>query len=491
MTDSNRVRVSGIRETAFGTLPATPRMRTGRMTGEGLAFTPSFISSNEIRSDRMNADPIKINEENVGPFNFELAFIPDEELSSEMIRSAFFNPWTVTPYRDNDLVADSVITDVATTGTIVTCTAVAPQNGSFVVGALVRFTGFTVAGNNGKFRCTTASATVPAFVASGITNETAPPAQARMKVVGFQGVSGDITAAASSLTSTALDFTTLGLSPGMWLKVGDADNAVFQFGTAANNGWVRISGTITATSIPLDNLPSGWGVDAGGAKTIRVFFGDWIKNGVTRASMSLEKSFLGQGTPTHMLQKGMVVDRFSLDYSTEQIITGSFEFRGLTGTQGTVANGNSYDAAPTERVMSANVSVGQISESGAAVLTPNFVRSLQLQVANNLRSITAVGNVGSVDIGVGECQATGTLEAYFGSNAFLTKLLAGTISNISCRSQIDNQAVILSLPRVTFTGGSPVAGGKNQDVLIPLTFQASIDSVTNSQVNLNRLEYYN
>lgn len=489
--ESNRVRLAGIRETTFGSLPATPRMRTGRMTGEGLAFTPQFVTSNEIRADRMTADPIKINEQNAGAINFELSYMPDLSLGSELFRSAFYNPWTIQKYRDNDGTADSNITDVNNATQVVTVTNVAPQDGSFVVGHLVRFTGFTAALNNGKFRCSTASATVPAFTASGLVAEPAPPAAARMKVVGAQGAAGDITATASGLASTALDFTTLGLSPGMWLKIGDADAAAFGFATAANNAFVRIAGAITATAIPLDNLPVGWAVDAGAGKTIRFFFGDTLKNGTTRTSLSLERSFLGQAVPTHILQKGMIAGQLSLDYSTEQIVTGAFEMTGLTGSQGTVANGNSYDAAPVNRVMSANVSVAAIAEAGALIGSPNWARALQFQMNNNLRPITAVGNVGAVELGVGECAVSGTVEAYFGSNAYLAKLIAGTVSNISARAQIDNQALILGLPRVTFTGGSPSTGGKNQDVTIPLAYQASLDSLTNAHALFDRMEYYN
>lgn len=496
MTSSNLMRLSGIRETTFGTLPGSPRMRTGRLTGESLAFAPQFVSSSELRADRMNADPIKINEQNQGSINFELSLFPDLSLGSELMRSAFYNPWTVQPYRDNDGTADSNITDVNSGTQTVTVTNVAPQNGSFVVGHLVRFTGMTNAANNGKFRCSTGSATAPVFSASGLVAESAPPATARMKVVGFQGASADITATASGLGSTSLDFTTLGLTVGQWIKIGDADNAAFSFATAALNDWIRIT-AIAANAITCDNLPAGWTTDSGTGKTIRVFFGDTIKNGTTRTSLSIERSFLGQGTPTHILQKGMVAGAFNLDLTSEQIVTGSFDCQGLTGSQGTVANGNSYDAAPTNRIMSANVHVGRIAEAGSAVASPNWIRALQLRMENNLRAISAVGNVGAVDINPGDCAVTGTLEAYFGSNALLTKLLAGTTSNLNARAVIQNLAAngyegyVFGLPRVTFTGGSPSAGGKNQDVTIPLTFEASIDSTTNAHMICDRFEYFN
>lgn len=496
MTASNLMRLSGIRETTVGALPATPRMRTGRLTGEGLAYAPNFVQSNELRADRMNADPIKVNETNQGAINFELSLWGDQTLGSELMRSAFYNPWTVQPYRDNDGTADSVVTDVNAGTQVVTVTAVAPANGAFVLGHVVRFTGFTNAANNGKFRVSTGSSTVPAFVGSGLVAEGAPPATARMKVVAFQGVAGDITATASGLASTTLDFTTLGITVGQWLKPGDADNAAFGFATAANNDFIRVT-AVSANAITCDNLPTGWAVDAGAAKTIRVFFGDVVKNGTTRTSLSIERSFLGQAVPTHILQKGMHSGAFNLDITSEQVITGSFDMVGMSGSQGTVANGTSYDAATVNKIMAANVHVGRIAEGGSLVTSPAWAQSLQLKMENNLRALTAVGTVGAVDVQPGDCTVTGTLSAYFGSNALLTKLLAGTASNVNSRATIANVAgngfegYVLGLPRVIFTGGSPSAAGKNQDVVIPLAFQASIDTTTNAQFICDRFEYYN
>lgn len=495
MTDSNRLRISLVREATAGATPGSPVMRVGRITGESLGAQPQFTSSNEIRSDRMSADPIKVNEETRGGINFELSFPEDRSFLSELLQSAMYSLWTNTPQHWNDGTADSVITDV--TGASGTFTVV-DQSGSggfagtaYRVGHLVRSTGFAAAANNTIHRVTSSTATtVVVGVGAGLTNDAAPAAAARLKVIGLQGASADITATATGLGSTALDFTTMGLTVGQHIKIGDASNTNFQFAAAANNGWARVT-AIAATALTLDNLPSGWVTDAGTGRTVRVFFGDLIRNGTTDVPLSVERSFLAQATPTHIIHRGVQAGGLSLDFSSGSVITGSVDLMGLSTAPGTVANGASYVPATTATVMSANQDVGRIAEAGAVVTGPNFIRRLQLALNNNTRMITAVGTVGAVGTGEGEAAVTGTLETYFGSTALLTKLIAGTPTSFSARSAKNNQAILVQVPRATLTSGSPNAGGKNQDVMLPSSFQASIDALTNAHLVIERVEYFN
>jgi hypothetical protein len=484
MADANRLQVVCVREATFGTTPNTPRMRTARLTGESLAFEQKFIQSNELRSDRMNSDPVKINENNAGAINFELSYPEDESVFSEFLRSLMYNPWVVTATRDNDGTADSIITNIATTNEVATVLT----GTSFVAGQLAKFSGFGVAGNNGVFKCTTGSATVPRFIGAGLTDEAVPPAAAKIKVVGFQGAAADITATATGLGSTLLDFTTLGLAVGMWAKVGGSA-AGDKFATAALNDWMRIS-AIAANALTFDNRPSGWTTDAGTGKTIKVWFGDYVKNGTTRTSLSIEKGFLDQVTPTYILQKGMIAGQADFDFAADAIITGSMTFQGLTGSQSTTAQDASPDAATTNTSLSANSNVGRIAEGGVTVASPNFIKSMKLTVNNNLRPITAVGNVGSVAVGTGEFGVSGSIETYFGDNTLLAKLINQTATSLNARAQLNSQAIIFDLPRVTFTGGSAVASGKNTDITLPLSFQVSIDTTTNAHLLINRIPYY-
>lgn len=490
MGSASRVRIVAVRETTAGSTPSTPRMRTVRAVSESLDFTPDYVDSDEIRSDRMLGAPIKVMQSAKGGFNGELAFPDNDSPESDMWRSTFFNTWTNTNERFNDGVADSVITDVATAGTVVTCTA----GTAFVAKELVRFTGFTVAGNNGVFACTTGSATVPAFVGSGITDEATVPAAARMKVVGFQGDSGDINATATGLSSTTTDFTTItGLAVGKWMKIGGT-GATYRFVTAALNGWVRIT-AITATALTFDNRPTGWTTETGTALTIRFFFGDQIKNGTTGTSLSLEKGFLDQTTPTYIINTGMQVNERSLDIKSKSKITVSTSFIGMGGSQSTAALDASPDAVTTGLVMAANANVGRVSENETGLTDPNWASSLTLKFSNSLRTLEAIDSTSPVGVNPGEFTASGEINTYFGSNSLLAKLYDATSTSINCRitktSASVPQAMIFTLPTVYLrAGGNPMATGKSTDVMASFTYTAAYNSTYSASAMLDRLEYF-
>jgi hypothetical protein len=172
-----------------------------------IRFAPVYVNSQEMRSDRMNSDPIEVNITNAGGINGELSWpVPDSPFS-DWLESLFYNPWDNMAARDNDGTADSVITAMTGTTDVVTCLT----GTAFVAGQIAKFSGFTAGATTAcsnarqvprRFRCSSAPA----------SDESAPAAAARIKVVGFQGAAGDLVAVADGITSTLLDFTTLGLN---------------------------------------------------------------------------------------------------------------------------------------------------------------------------------------------------------------------------------------------------------------------------------------
>lgn len=485
MSTSNRVQLALVRETTIGTTPNTPRMRTMRLTGESLSATPDYIDSAELRADRMLGDPIKVMQASQGGTNAELVYPEDNSPESEEIRSAFFNAWVNTPTFDNDGTADSVITDAGTT----TDTYVVASGGAAVkVGHLVRATGFGNSANNQIFRAASSTGTTIVGSSLSLSAETAPAAAAKLKVVGFAGASADITATSTGLASTLLDFTTLGLLVGQWIKIGGTA-AGDKFATAVLNDWMRIT-AIAAHALTLDNRPSGWTTDAGTGKTIKCWFGDTIKNGTTTSSVTLEKGFLDQTVPTYMVFKGMVANTWSRTITSRQIITGSTAWIGMSGSESTTSLDASPDAAGTNRVMAANANVGRLGENGSQLTSPNWARELTFQVNNNLRTIEAVDSQSPVGINPGECTVTGQITTYFGDDTLLAKLYAGTATAINARVQKDSQALIFQFPRVTLRSGVPAAGAKNQDVTIAAAWQSSLDTLTSAHALLDRIPYY-
>lgn len=485
MSAANRVQVVTVRESTLGTTPTTPRMRTARFTSGDPQFKPTFVDPDEIRSDRMLNDPIKVMTEADVNLGFEFSYPYPDSVLSDIIRCAMFSTWTSTHERDNDGTADSVITAVDNGTATVT---VASGGGSFLVDNLVLRTGFTNAANNAVGRVTAKTGTTVVFNGETLTTEAAPPAAARMKVVGHRGASGDITATSTGLGSTTLDFTTLGLAAGMWIKIGGTGSGN-RFATEALNSYARVIG-VAANALTLDNLPTGWTTDSGTGKTIKIWWGDYIKNGTTMLGMSIEFGYLGQDTPSYVLCAGQVPNTLEFSISSRQKITGSVAFMGMSGTLSTTAQDASPDAATTNVVMAANANVGRMSEGGAKLVMPNCAREFTMQISNNLRKIECVDDDAPVDLNEGEFSVTGRINGYFGSGAIYTKFLAGTPTALNSIVEKNSQAVIFDVPRATYRGGSPAVTGKNTDVMLPLDWQASAETTYfNASYIVNRLEY--
>jgi len=461
-------------------------MRTMRITGEALQFNPTYVDSNEVRSDRMQSDPIEVFQDSSGSVNFQLSYPEDNCDVSEYHRSAFMAAWVNTPTFDNDGTADSIVTDA---GTVANTYAVASGGAAVVAGHLVRATGFANPANNQVFPVVSSSATTIVGAALSLVAEPIPPAAAKLKVVGFQGASADISATASGLASVILDFTTLGLAVGQWIKIGGTAAGV-RFATAVLNDWVRIT-AIAAHAITCDNLPVGWTADAGTGKTVNVWFGDKIKNGTLETSISIERGFLGQTVPTYIVTAGMHVNTLALNLASKQVVTGVATFMGMGGSQGTAALAATPDAISTNVIMAANANVGRLAENGATLTSPNWARSINLQINNNLRQIEDVGSKSPPAVREGECTVTGKIETYFGDNTLLAKFYAGTPTAINARIAKNNQAIIYQVPRATLRGaGNPVVTGKNTDVMAAFDFTASMDTLTAAHILCDRVPYF-
>lgn len=486
MTQSNRVQLAFVRETTAGVTPDTPRMRTARIKGETLFYRPIFNNGEEINADRMVDDPTQIMFESGGSNDNQLSYPVDNSWLSDVLRSLLESTWSNTNFRDNDGAAASVITGVATTNTVLTVTT----GTAFVANELYQFSGFGVAGNNGVFKCTTGGATVPRFVGSGITDEASPPAAARVKNVGLEGDSGDIAATSTGLSSSTLDFTTIaGLAVGKWIKI-DSANSGKGFATAVLNDWARIT-AISAHAITLDNRPAGWTTDAGAGKTIRVYFGDQIKNGLVQTTLTIERGFLGQNTPTYIVNKGMAAGQGTLTIDNRKKVELQVTWTGMGGGESTSTLDASPDAVTTNRIYSAHVNVGRLAEAGSPLAGKNYAKTFTVTINNNLRTIEDLTQSAPVGINDGECTVTGKLMTYFGSDAYLSKFYAGTITSFNSHLRKDSQAVITQLPRITLSGdGSPQATAKNTDVMAGFDFTASRDTLTSAHVLVDRVEFY-
>ena len=63
MSDTNRVAIRIVEESTFGTTPSSPAFQELRVTSGNVGYTPTTVTSNEMRSDRQVTDLILVGAE--------------------------------------------------------------------------------------------------------------------------------------------------------------------------------------------------------------------------------------------------------------------------------------------------------------------------------------------------------------------------------------------------------------------------------------------
>ncbi len=179
--------------------------------------------------------------------------------------------------------------------------------------------------------------------------------------------------------------------------------------------------------------------------------------------------------------------------AANSIATGAFDFIGESATNGTASIGSTYTAATTTDVMNAVSNVGQIMEGATlATLSGIFVQELGFTVNNNVRGLTAIGTLGNVDLGVGTCEVTGTLNTYFENGDLYAKYLAGTETALSFKVEDTvsgntwGNAYVFTFHRVKYQSDAVNVGGLNSDVMENLTWQAIRDATYNCTVQIDK-----
>jgi len=146
---------------------------------------------------------------------------------------------------------------------------------------LVWADGFTDQANNGLKLVTGTATNVVLFAGSVV--EASPPADASIRVVGYEFPSADVDVVNAggslpTLVSAADDFTNLNLQRGDWIWIGGTA-ASSKFVNAENNGLARVRSATTGV-LTLDKAPGGadlatdFVAETGTGLSIRIFTGD-------------------------------------------------------------------------------------------------------------------------------------------------------------------------------------------------------------------------
>lgn len=363
----------------------------------------------------------------------------------------------------------------------------------FIAGSLIKGTGFANAANNTLNLVTAVVTDTSVEVATGsLIAEASPPASAKIDVVGFQCATADITVDTTgglpALESTLLDFTTLGLVPGQWIYIG-GDGATSFFATAANNGFKRVR-SISANRLVLDKSFMAMADDSGTGKSVRLFFGDVLRNEtgalIKRRSYNLERTLGVPDTafPSQVqseVLKGAVANEFTLNVPSAELVNVDFSFVATDNEQRTGASGPKQTGVldfPAAKEYNTSSDIGRIrlstvsslDEAPAALFA--FVTEATITINNNVTPNKAIGVLGAFDVTAGTFTVSGSLTAYFASVAATQAVRTNADVTLDLSMVKDNTGIVFDMPLISL-GDGRLNVEIDQPITLPLTTDAA------------------
>lgn len=360
----------------------------------------------------------------------------------------------------------------------------------FAAGDLIKGSGFAQAANNGLKRVTASTGTT-IVVDGALATEVSPPATAKVQKVGvqFASATADINVSGSYprlvRASGAFDFTTLGLIPGEWAFLG-GDLVAERFNTAANNGLVRVR-QVGVDFIEFDKTSATMVAEVGTGKTIRLFYGNVIRNEkdptlIKRRTYQLERT-LGtdaNGTMSEYLV-GAVPNEFSMQINQADKVMADLNFIAVDNEQRTGAQG--LKDGPRVEVVeapafntSSDFSRIKLHAISAGVTNPSplfaFMTELTLTVNNNVSPNKAVGYLGAIDVTVGTFQVSGNLTAYFSNIEAVQAVRNNADVALDFALVKNNAGFVFDIPLIAL-GDGRLNVEQDQPITLPLTTDAA------------------
>jgi len=254
---------------------------------------------------------------------------------------------------------------------------------------------------------------------------------------------------------------------GQWVYITGAANA-------ATNGFHKVA---TVTGTDTFTVEEAIGADETSV-TLTIKMLPQVVNGTSFNSCVIQRQYTDIADANARFL-GQAISGFSLDASGTDTVKFNLDITGLSESTLTDASLDAIDtdADPvTYPTMTTSEGVVWVRENAADYACTSF----QFQVGNNLRKKYALGTLGALDFNEGDFEVTGSMQAYFEDSTAYDKFLNQTETSLSiCISDgtsTKGHAFIFDFPMVKFTDAQRVAGGRNQDIIADISWQALYDA---------------
>ena len=318
----------------------------------------------------------------------------------------------------------------------------------------------------------------PAVGDPGFVVEAAPPDTARVYRVGFQSAAGDVDVSVAgsvyTLTSTVLDFTSLGLIVGEWVFLG-GDGALAKFLTTANNGFARVR-AVAANVLTLDKTQDTMATEANTTQLLHLYFGDFLRNepdpaDIVKRTLQFERDL---GDPGFEYAIGQVpsVMRVNLAANNKAMI--DLTFIGTdTETAAAAKAGDRPDAVLASPFNTASdFSWLRLQRaSNEALVEANLIEA-SLEINNNPGPVAALSSLGPIDVTLGFFQVTGRIVAVFTTTDAIDFVRDNIEATFAFGMVRENEGVLVDIPSMGL-GDGRLSIAANQAITIPLAIQAN------------------
>ena len=214
---------------------------------------------------------------------------------------------------------------------------------------------------------------------------------------------------------------------------------------------------------------------AGSTESLTIVMLPQAVNGDTVSSFALQREYTDLSNESVMF-KGLTWGGYSIDASGTDTVKISYDLIGQTET--TESTAETIDTALNPTPVFTTTEGVKFVRLDAADVT---VLSFQFQVANNFRQKKVLGTLGSTDFNFGDFEVTGSMQMYFADSTEYDKFLdQDEVSLAICFSDdqgdYGGDGFLFDFPKVKFTDGQRMAGGRNQDIIADFSWQALYDA---------------
>ena len=336
-----------------------------------------------------------------------------------------------------------------------------------------------------------------AATAMTTVNETVTTASCTLDVAGYRTAVGDLDVNSDgNLVTTALNLTTLGLEAGQFIYIGGALTAN-KFGTAANNGYARISLAPTANLLTLDKKATTFVAEANTTLYVDMYFGRFIRNVDVDDADYIERSYQFEmaypdlnavGTDEYEYALGNYCDEVSFELPLADKAGVKYKFIGTdTEVPTTSRKTNASTAKLPEMTVAYNTTQDlarlRITQTDETGLTTDF-KDITLKLANSVSPEKVLGQLGAKYMNSGIFEVDLETSCLFTSGDVTDAIRNNTTVTMDFIMANDDGAIVVDIPSMTLGDGAkefPV----NETVLIGVKGMAFVDPTLNTSVGVS------